>query len=194
MSVGDKSPAYGELRVRVENVEHDISIIGSQVNTIRDTMATRADITSIIRQLETMSMTAAALAKPNYGLMVSVAGVVMVFLTMIGGFAYWPIAATQTDLKSAVISITHDSVSQKQYDQEWQSSRADRLLIHEELLKNIQQQRYNADMAKIEARLLDIEKNAMTKDEFALIANERARSLAEIIARILRLEELATRK
>jgi hypothetical protein len=34
----------------------------------------------------------------------------------------------------------------------------------------------------------------MTKDEFALIANERARSLAEIIARILRLEELATRK
>lgn len=186
------------LRVRVETVERDVGHIEQQIGSIRDTMATRGDIGSIMLRLENMAVQQVALAKPNYNLMVSIVGVAMVFITMIGGFAYWPINTATADLKAAVIALSEKTVPQRQYDADAVLDRSEKAQLRTDLSAvtstTIQQQRYNLDAAKLEAELAAIRQNGLTRSEFALVANERAAALAGFQARIDRLESLEFKK
>ena len=152
MAVTEKE-TNSALLVRVGLLEERSVHIETQVNAIRDTMATKADIASIGAEIQALINQQQQALKPNYSLLVSIVGVAMVFLTMIGGFAYWPINSATSDLKLAVIALADNKVSSKQYDSDAALSRLDRQTLRDQLNITIQQQRYNADMKVIDDRL-----------------------------------------
>ena len=160
------SSGAGELRVRVDAVERDVGHIEQQVNAIRDAMATKADIQAIFARIEGLSNQYGALSRPNYGLLVSIVTAAMIFLGMIGAFAYWPIRDATTDLKSNFTFLANNAIMQKQYEADQSISKDDRRAMRADLNITIQQQRYNADMARIYSELSILREKSLTRAEF----------------------------
>lgn len=165
-------------------------------------MATKADIQAIFARIEGLSSQYSALSKPNYSLMVSIVGVGMVFLTMIGGFAYWPINSATTDLKQGLNSIMERIVTQKQYDADQKRDAGAFSQLRSDVNISIQQQRYNADMGRIYGELSLLREKAITRVEFdtqhrdlqsniSSARTERKAQLGEISRRVERLESLS---
>jgi hypothetical protein len=106
----------GELGVRVGLLERRDIDIERQVNAIRDTMATRADVASLSTQIQQLAQAQQAALRPNYGLLIGVVGIGLTFLGMIGAFAYWPINTGLVDTKTALVALTEKMVPRAEHD------------------------------------------------------------------------------
>jgi hypothetical protein len=163
------SAAPGELRVRLDAVERDVGHVEQQVNAIRDTMATKADISSVFTQLQGLATQFAQQTKPNYGILISICTLITLVLGMLGGFAYWPISTATGDLKTAVVSILDKGIFQKQYDADLLLDRENIKALRADLTTTtnttIQQQRYNAEMARIESEITTMRTGLVARAE-----------------------------
>ena len=197
------------IGVRVGLLEKRDIDIERQVNTIRDTMMTRASgaeilsriesiASSLTTRIENLAAQQSTALRPNYSLLVSIVGVAMVFLTMIGGFAYWPINTATSDLKQSISILSGSVVLQKQYDSDQAQYRVDKAKLQDYINITIQQQRYNADMAKIDERLNGL----MPRAEFTSQHLDLERLIAQsettnqlrfeaAVRRLTRLEDMA---
>jgi hypothetical protein len=196
--ISDRS---GELRVRVDNVERDIGHIEQQISAIRDTMATRADMERISASISSLASRHAEITRPQYGLLVSVVGLGVTILVVLGGFAYWPISTTTSDLKLAVITLAEKTVPHRQYEADVTLARTERVKLREDLNVTVQQQRYNTDKAAIDIQLANIRERMLTKSEFdvqhrdlkdyiSTVRGERNGSVESILRRLERIEAL----
>ena len=197
------------IGVRVGLLEKRDIDIERQVNTIRDTMMTRASgaeilsriesiASSLTTRIENLAAQQSTALRPNYSLLVSIVGVAMVFLTLIGGFACWPINTATSDLKQSISILSGSVVLQKQYDSDQAQYRVDKAKLQDYINITIQQQRYNADMAKIDERLNGL----MPRAEFTSQHLDLERLIAQsettnqlrfeaAVRRLTRLEDMA---
>lgn len=185
MELTDKQGGMFEaIDVRVKTVERDVGDVKTQVTGMREAMATKADVTAIFARLENLSAQYAAARNPNYSLLVSIVATGLVFLTMIGGFAYWPINSATVDLKNAINSLNDKVVTQKQYDGDSTIARASLLALRSDINQiagsTIQQQRYNLDAAKLDTTIAALRESVPTRHGFN-----------DLAIRIKRLEDLA---
>lgn len=166
--------SHGELRVRVDAVERDVGHIEQQVNAIRDTMATKADMNAILSRIEGVGLQYHSLSRPNHSLTVSIVATGMLFLTMIGGFAYWPINTATSDLKAGLLALADKVVPLKQYEAEAGLARSERQSLRIDLgtvaQTYIQQQRYNSDMARLLAEHNDLRNSTAPRSAYEALA------------------------
>lgn len=193
-----ETTSHGELRVRVDAVERDVGHIEQQVTAIRDAMATKADIQAIFARIEGLSNQYSALSKPNYALQVAVATAIMLFLGLLGGFAYWPISTATTDLKTAVIALSERTVSQKQYDADQAHDGAIVRELRNDLTlttnSTVQVQRFNTESARVSAELSLLRDKSITRQEFEVqhrdLQNQTTDRFSAVVRRLERLEGL----
>jgi hypothetical protein len=157
------------LGVRLTAVERGLGAMESQVNTIRDTMATktdmagiRVDMNSILSRIEEIVGQQAVSAKLNWPAI----SVGVVAIGMMATFAFWPINASIGDLKSSVIAISEHYVPAKQYEGDLALSRQTTATLRFDLTEvqrtYVQQQRIIRD----EIELNELREKSMMRVDF----------------------------
>lgn len=106
----------GELGVRVGLLERRDIDIEKQVNAIRDTMATKADIASLGSQIAALAQLQREASKPNYSVLIAAVTLGVMTLGLLGGFAYWPISSATNDLKATLAVVNENTVRVQRYN------------------------------------------------------------------------------
>jgi hypothetical protein len=101
------------------------------------------------------------LRTPQYSLVVSVVGLGMMVLVAIGGFAYWPIRETQSDLKDSIRALSQGVVYQRRYD---------------------------SGQVEVIRQFEELKREKATKETMAAIIADRDNRMSGIVRRLERLE------
>lgn len=104
----DAVASYARLSERVENQGRDIVDLRSNMNT---------GFRNIEGSIKALSDQLASGGKPQW----QAIGVALTFAVVIGGMAYWPIREQQSDLKSALATVSENMVTREELD--WRAGR-----------------------------------------------------------------------
>ena len=158
-------------RTRVVTLERDVGHIEKQVDAIRSTMATRADIDKITTSLAELGGHVSSAGRPNWQAM----AVMVTALGLIGTLLYWPINVSITDLKAQSHEVFSTTIQQQRYNADKTRNDADLTGIREDMRRRLQTDEYRAAH------------DALEKKIDSLIA-QRNGQMQEIIRRIERIE------
>jgi hypothetical protein len=124
-------------------LERDVANLSSDYKDLRHAVGNLdVKMDSLFRDLSTKIDASSA---PNYALMVSVASAGLLFLGMIGGFAYWPISSSLGDIKYAQSELQKNSINR---------------IDHAELKELIEIQ-----LAELQRQLTSVEANLVPRAE-----------------------------
>jgi hypothetical protein len=154
------------LRVRVDTLAEDLRGFHAELRDVRSSMATRADMEALGKQISTIAAKQDSSARPNWQMW----SVAVAVLGLIGAVLYWPINRDTSRLDIAVASILDKGVFEKQYLTDKGNITDTLKEMRSEWNQNVLRETYLAGLA----RQNEINKTIVTRDEHTQEEQQRA--------------------
>lgn len=104
-------------RSEISGIKEDVNALSHKI----ESLASKHDINFLSEAIQRIALKQDSSSRPNFQVLLSSIALGVTILIAIGGFAYWPITATQADLKETIKTLSERVVYQRRYDSNYES-------------------------------------------------------------------------